>query len=245
MKNPPTLADWVIKIRDKIMRQLSSEDKRELQSMEQPRYAPYIYKINRNALSFTKEEVMSLLVKEPKSGLYVLPTVSSNYDVSQIESEFIEIIIEELHNFFDVVMLDTGNNFEEFTQTAFRMSNEIYIVAQPNYQVTVIIRNLLRDSVEGLGIDKSKFRLIINHPQTNKQVISDEAMQKALDIPFVGGINHDENMLLAHDEGKFYVINNKKKPVSRAITLIANQICPLWNVANAPKKGLFDKLFGK
>lgn len=70
-------------------------------------------------------------------------------------------------------------------------------------------------------------------------------MQKALDIPFVGGINHDENMLLAHDEGKFYVINNKKKPVSRAITLIANQICPLWNVANAPKKGLFDKLFGK
>lgn len=245
MKNPPTLADWVIKIRDKIMRQLSSEDKRELQSMEQPRYAPYIYKINRNALSFTKEEVMSLLVKEPKSGLYVLPTVSSNYDVSQIESEFIEIIIEELHNFFDVVMLDTGNNFEEFTQTAFRMSNEIYIVAQPNYQVTVIIRNLLRDSVEGLGIDKSKFRLIINHPQTNKQVISDEAMQKAFDIPFVGGINHDENMLLAHDEGKFYVINNKKKPVSRAITLIANQICPLWNVANAPKKGLFDKLFGK
>lgn len=245
MKNPPTLADWIIKIRDKIMRQLSSEDKRELQSMEQPRYAPYIYKIKRNALSFTKEEVMSLLVKEPKSGLYVLPTISSNYDIFSIESEFIEIIIEELHNFFDVVMLDTGNNFEEFTQTAFRMSNEIYIVAQPNFQVTVIIRNLLRDSIEGLGIDKSKFRLIINHPQTNKQVISDDAMQKALDIPYVGGINHDENMLLAHDEGKFYVINNKKKAISRAITLIANQICPLWNVANAPKRGLFEKLFGK
>lgn len=245
MKNPPTLADWIIKIRDKIMRQLSSEDKRELQSMEQPRYAPYIYKINRNALSFTKDEVMSLLVKEPKSGLYVLPTISSNYDIFSIESEFIEIIIEELHNFFDVVMLDTGNNFEDFTQTAFRMSNEIYIVAQPNFQVTVIIRNLLRDSIEGLGIDKSKFRLIINHPQTNKQVISDEAMQKALDIPYAGGINHDENMLLAHDEGKFYVINNKKKPISRAITLIANQICPLWNVANAPKKGIFEKLFGK
>lgn len=245
MKNPPTLADWIIKIRDKIMRQLSSEDKRELQAMEQPRYAPYIYKINRNALSFTKDEVMSLLVKEPKSGLYVLPTISSNYDIFSIESEFIEIIIEELHNFFDVVMLDTGNNFEDFTQTAFRMSNEIYIVAQPNFQVTVIIRNLLRDSIEGLGIDKSKFRLIINHPQTNKQVISDEAMQKALDIPYAGGINHDENMLLAHDEGKFYVINNKKKPISRAITLIANQICPLWNVANAPKKGIFEKLFGK
>lgn len=245
MKNPPTLADWFIKIRDKIMRQLSTEDKRALQSMEQPRYAPYIYKIKRNALSFTKEEVMSLLVKEPKSGLYVLPTISSNYDIFSIESEFIEIIIEELHNFFDVVMLDTGNNFEDFTQTAFRMSNEIYIVAQPNFQVTVIIKRLLKDAIDGLGIDKSKFRLIINHPQTNKQVVSDEAMQKALDIPYVGGINHDENMLLAHDEGKFYVINNKKKPISRAITLIANQICPLWNVANAPKKGLFEKLFGK
>lgn len=246
MKNPPTLADWVIKVRDKILKGLSYEDKRELQSQENPRYAPYIYKMNRNALSFTKDEVMSLLVKDAKSGLFVLPTVSSNYDIAKIENEFIEIIVEELHNFFDVVMLDTGNNFEGFTQTAFRLSDEIYVVAQPNVQVCVILMNLLKDSVEGLGIDKTKFKLIINHPQTNKQVINDDAMQKTLDIPLAGGISHDENMLLAHDEGKFYVINNKKKAVSKDITLIANQICPLWNVTNAQKKGgLIQKLFGK
>lgn len=246
MKNPPTLGDWVIKVRDKILKGLSYEDKRELQSQENPRYAPYIYKMNRNALSFTKEEVMSLLVKDAKSGLYVLPTVSSNYDIAKIENEFIEIIVEELHNFFDIVMLDTGNNFEGFTQTAFRICDEIYVVAQPNIQVCVILKNLLKDSVEGLGIDKSKFYLIINHPQTNKQVIDDDAMQKALEIPLAGGISHDENMLLAHDEGKFYVINNKKKAVSKDITLIANRICPLWNVANAQKKGGFmQRIFGK
>lgn len=246
MKNPPTLADWVIKLREKVMRNLSYEDKKELQSQEHPRYASFIYKMNRNALSFTKKEVLSLLVKEPKTGLYILPTISSNFDIAEIEDEFIELIVEELSHFFDAVILDTGNNFEDFTKTAFRMSNEIYVVANPNVAVTVIIKNLLKDSVDGLGIDVDKFRLVINHPQTNKQMIDDDGMVKAVEIPLAGRISHDENMLLAHDAGQFYAINNKKKAVSKDITLIANQILPLWNVAGAvKKKGLFHKLFGK
>lgn len=245
MKNPPTLGDWVIRIEEKIKRNLSSEDKLELQSQEIPKYARYIYKMSRNALRFTKNEVLELLVKDPKTGLYVLPTIASNFDIANIENEFIEIIIQELSQYFEAVILDTGNNFEGFTQTAFRMSHEIYVVAQPNYQVSQIIKNLLRDSIDGLGIDYEKFKLIINHPQTNKQVIDDDGMVRALGIPLAGGISHDENMLLAHDKGNFYVINNKKKAVSRDITLIANQICPLWNVAGAVQKGGFmQKLFG-
>ena len=246
MKNPPTLADWVLKIREKVVRGLSYEDKKELQTQEHPRYASFIYKMNRNYLRFTRQEVFSLLVKEPKTGMYILPTISSNFDVAEIENEFIEIIIEELSNFFDAVVLDTGNNFEGFTQTAFRMSNEIYIVANPNIAVTVIIKQLLKDAVDGLGIDRDKFRLVINHPQTNKQSIDDEAMQTQVGIPLAGGISHDENMLLSHDAGRFYAVNNKKKSVSKDITLIANMILPLWNVAGATKKGgLFQRFLGK
>lgn len=245
-KNPPTLADWVIKLRKKITNQLSYEDKKELQSQKNPRYAPYIYKMNRNAISLTKKEVMELLVKEPKTGLYILPTISSNFDIAQIEEEFIELIVEELSRFFHAVILDTGNNFEAFTQTAFRISNEIYIVANPNVSVTVINKTLLKDSVDGLGIDKDKFRLVINHPQTNKQIIDDEGMIQSVGIPLAGKISFDENMLLAHDAGQFYAINNKKRPVSKDITLIANQILPLWNVAGATKKGgILKRLFGK
>ena len=109
--------------------------------------------------------------------------------------------------------------------------------------MTVIIKQLLKDAVDGLGIDRDKFRLVINHPQTNKQSIDDEAMQTQVGIPLAGGISHDENMLLSHDAGRFYAVNNKKKSVSKDITLIANMILPLWNVAGATKKGAFFQRF--
>ena len=245
LKSPPTLADWVIKIREKIMRGLSQEDKQNLQTQKNPQYAPYIYKMNRNALSFTKDEILSLLVKDEKTGLYVLPTMSSNYDVMNIEGEFIELIIEELSYHFDAVVLDTGNNFEQFTQAAFKMSDEIYIIVQPNSQVCVITKNLLRDS-QTLGIDNSKFKLVINHPQTNKQSISTDVIENVLAIPLVGQISHDESLLLAHDTGQFFCVNNKKKAISREMVLLANQVLPLWNVMGKSKNtSLKQILFGK
>lgn len=244
LSNPPTLANWIIKIRDKIMKNLSYEDKNELQSQKFPKYADYIHKVSRNALNFTKAEILDLLIQDEKTGLYVLPTISSNFDIHNIEGELVELIIDELSHFFDCVILDTGNNFENLTQTAFYKADEIYVVAQPNTQVCVIIKNLLRDAISGLGIDESKFKLIINHPQTNKQSMSNESIEQSLGIPLVSTVCYDENLLLAHDMGQFYVINNKKKAISKDITLLANQILPLWNVAGK-SKSIIQRMFGK
>lgn len=240
-----TLLDWVVSIENKILHTLSNEEKRELQGQTYPDFIPHLKKINRNQLIFSKQEILSLLVFDETTGLYILPTVSSPFDVDSVKKEYISFIIEELSRVFDIIIIDTGNNLSHFTSEAYYLSDEIYVVGQPVVNVGVILKQLINASVQVLGVDKDKFRLVINHPNQSARGVDAQGMAKSLDIPLVADIPYDENVGIAHEAGYYYAINNRKRRFSNEVALLANQICPLWNVADRGKSSFKKKLFGK
>lgn len=240
-----TLLDWVVAIENKILSTLSNDEKRELQGQTYPDFVPYLKRLNRNQLIFSKQEILSLLVFDETTGLYILPTVSSPFDVDSVRKEYISIIVEELSRIFDIIIIDTGNNLSHFTSEAYYLSDEIYVVGQPVIHVGVILKQLINASVKVLGVDKDKFRLVINHPNQSARGADAQGMAQSLDIPLVADIPYDENVGLAHEAGHYYAINNRKRRFSNEVALLANQICPLWNVVDRNKKSYKRKLFGK
>lgn len=240
-----TLLDWVISLQEKIINNLDIQTKRNLQSQTYPDYVSEMKKLNRNDLMFTKQEMLNMLVYDETTGLYILPTISSPYDCDSVKREYITVIIEELSRIFDIIVIDTGNNLSHFTSEAYYLSDEIYVVGQPTISVGVILKNLIDEAVNRLGVDKDKFKLVINHPNLSNRGIDIQGMANSLGIPLVANIPYDENMGRAHEAGHYYTVNNRKRKFSYEIALLANQICPLWNIANQPKKSVSRKLFGK
>lgn len=240
-----TLLDWVVSIENKILSTLSNDEKRELQGQTYPDFIPYLKRMNRNQLIFSKQEILNLLILDKTTGLYILPTVSSPFDVDSVRKEYISLIIEELSRIFDIIIIDTGNNLSHFTSEAYYLSDEIYVVGQPVINVGVILKQLINASVQVLGVDKDKFRLVINHPNQSARGADAQGMAQSLDIPLVADIPYDENVGIAHEGGHYYAINNRKRRFSNEVALLANQICPLWNVADRNKRGFKHKLFGK
>ena len=242
---PVTLADWVVAIENKILQSLSVNERRELQSQTYPDFVSAMNTIKRSDLMFTKQEIMNLLIHDETTGLYVLPTVSSPFDVDGVKREYIPLIIEELSRIFDIIIIDTGNNLSHFTSEAYNISDEIYVIGQPVLNVGVILKQLIDAAVNTLHVDKDKFRLVINHPNMSNKGLDPQGMANSLGIPLVSEIPYDENLGIAHEAGLYYAINNRKRRFSNEVALLANQICPLWNIADKPKKSLAQKLFGK
>lgn len=240
-----TLLDWVVAIENKILATLSNEEKRQLQGQTYPDFIPYFKRINRNHLIFSKQEILNLLVCDETTGLYILPTVSSPFDVDSVRKEYISFIVEELSRIFDIIIIDTGNNLSHFTSEAYYLSDEIYVVGQPVINVGVILKQLINASVQVLGVDKEKFRLVINHPNQSARGADAQGMAQSLGIPLVADIPYDENVGMAHESGHYYAINNRKRRFSNEVALLANQICPLWNVADRNKTSFKRRLFGK
>ena len=242
---PVTLTDWAIAIEQKIMASMTNAEKKSLQGETSPNYIPYLKRMRRNDLIFSKQEILSLLIHDESNDLYILPTVSSPFEVDGIKKEYISIIIEELSRVFDIIIIDTGNNLSHFTSEAYYLSDEIYVVAQPLISVGVILKQLLISAVSVLGVDKEKFRLIMNHPNESSRGVDAQAMEQSLGIPLVAEIPYDAGVGYAHESGYYYAISNRKKRFSHEVALLANRICPLWDVTKKPQQSRARKWFGK
>ena len=234
-QSPPSLADWVIKIEQKILDSLDIETKLDIQGNPNPDYHKYLKMVPRENLHFTREEALELLVKDNETGLYVLPTIAVAYDVDKIYPDYIKLILEELKILFDIVIVDTGNNISHFTQVAFDLSDLIYIVSAPTMAVTVVIDQFLK-TINYWEIDKSKLNLVLNLPNPATNLLNVDSILSVLNIPLIRSIPFDKNLGISHENGKFYAIHHKNSQFAKELIVLANNISPLWNVSTKRKK---------
>lgn len=243
--NYPTISDWVSKIEEKIFNSLTAEEKRELMEDEDHDFAPFI---NENAIRFTRDEVEKLLVCDPQTGLYLLPSIALPFDVEYVKPQYVRIILNQIRAMFDVTIVDTGNNISFFTVQPLQQANEIFLVTNPTAGASVVLGKLTKN-LDRLQLEKNKFNLIVNSPNGNEAELDADTIAKVLKLPLVSELPFDEGVKMAHEKGQPYCIYHKKTPFARECVKLAQQICPLWTAVqkrtkSAPARGSKSKSSG-
>lgn len=233
MKDFPTLTDWASKIEYKIYAQLTQEEKNEVDKDPYHDLSRFTYS---KRISFDRNEILKMLVYDEKNNLYILPTVAMPLDVTYVKPEYIQIVMNHLKALFDVVIVDTGNDVSYFTTETLRQANEVILITTPDTPAVLVCGKLVK-SFERLGLDGSKFSLLINNSHGKTQLYDAATIGETLKLRVIGEIPFDEEVKKIHEKGISYACYNKKSLFSKEMTKVAHQIAPLWNT-KAVTKGI-------
>ena len=130
---------------------------------------PYLYKYKENC-------DMLFAPKDPESAEY-------------ISNEQIKSILDILKKHYDVIIIDTGVNYDEVTLNALDISDQIIIVS--NLEVTGLKNTKLSLRVmQSLNYDESKVKILINMSH-EKFGVTKANVQKAFNFSILGYIPED------------------------------------------------------
>lgn len=244
--NYPTVLNWVDKIEQKIYAAMSDDERIAYdENKDDFDLSPYC---NTKTVRFTWSEIQNLTIRDSTTGLYIIPAVPLPTDVEKVLPDYISIIIETVKEYFDVTITDTSNNLTYFTVEALMQADEVLLVSVPTISTSTVLKRVLDTCQKQLQIDIAKFGLVVNYPNRATSELDGDAVASALNIPLIVTIPYEEAMGASLEKGTPYSINNPKNKYSQAVTKLAHQIIPLWNVgrrrpakSNPIKKGFFSR----
>lgn len=226
--NHATVTDWFQMIDQKIIDQLDETTRKELihngyQGIEQ-----YLHTV---PVDFTRKEVEKLTVFDEDTGLTILPSIAMPLDASYARPEYLDIILKTIKEYYDVVLIDTGNNISFFTLEAMRASDEVLLICTKSKGSAQTIMRL-KDSIQDMRdpVDMSKFNLVINNPYGADSSYDSAEFSRVLQIPLVAEIPYEEKVRMAHEDGELFSINNKRSDFAKSCVRLAQSICPVWQV---------------
>jgi len=134
---------------------------------------PYLYKYKENC-------DMLFAPKDPESAEY-------------ISKEQVKSILEILKKHYDVIIIDTGVNYDEITLNALDISDQVIIVS--SLEVTGLKNTKLSLRVmQSLNYDSSKVKLLVNMAQ-DKFGVTKANVQKAFTFEVIGYIPEDVKLV--------------------------------------------------
>lgn len=226
--NHATVTDWFQMIDQKIIDQLDETTRKELihngyQGIEQ-----YLHTV---PVDFTRKEVEKLTVFDEDTGLTILPSIAMPLDASYARPEYLDIILKTIKEYYDVVLIDTGNNISFFTLEAMRASDEVLLICTKSKGSAQTIMRL-KDSIQDMRdpVDMSKFNLVINNPYGADSSYDSSEFSRVLQIPLVAEIPYEEKVRMAHEDGELFSVNNKRSDFAKSCVRLAQSICPVWQV---------------
>lgn len=184
--------------------------------------------------SLDRARVEQLLVRH-QSGLWVLPAPGSPVEALGVPSDVYERIIEALRRHFDIVVLDLPVGYRHDAAIAgLKAASLVLFVTSPDtasvakmHQTCALLRN---DIVHELGIDPSKFRLVISLKQKSGGHPIPDVVQFA-DFPAIGVPIPEDPRVRRHanveQHGRPAIEVLGSTPWAAAVRSVARSIVPI------------------
>jgi len=193
-------------------------------------YAPDIIgdKILRNMMTVHEKTGLSVLpmpVATDKANLSPLPVVKA---------------VRNLQRYYDLVVIDTGPNFNELTKTVLPLATKIVMIVThdiPTINECYRLTEILKKNKE---IDIGVMHILVNS-SGKKTGIRDSDIEELLPFKMIASIPFDQNVQYLVNRGEIPVLNKKSGSFEKAIRQAAENLIPDIK----PKKSLFARLFGK
>lgn len=174
---------------------------------------------------YTFEELSQYIIETPL-GIYVVPASSSAKENDIISYHVMRTMIRNIKNYFDIVIIDTGNNTFDYTVACFEQANTILIVVTDE-STSINCAVSLFKTFEGIGISMDKVEIIVNKYYTNK---ADRCFTIDEIEEVVGGIYatiaYEEEMPKINSNGVPAMLNKKENQFKKDIAKLAKKLLP-------------------
>lgn len=174
--------------------------------------------------SFLRDEVrLEDAIYTHSSGLKVVPASLELRDLIDVDTNDLRNKLKEVFYDFDIVLLDSAPGLGREALIALQAADEILFVANPYIPslVDIVKCNQLINSLESKPL---ALGIILNRVKRKRYEISVDELRQFAELPIIGSIPEDENVLESTNEKKLVTISEKNSPASKALFEIAAKI---------------------
>lgn len=161
-----------------------------------------------------------------KHNLHVLPAPSKGNYFELVQEDF-DIMIYALRRYFDVIVIDTGNNLDPVTMAAMKVSDEVLIVVSDESRCIDSARRL-RGCVRDHGIPLQNFHIIINkYPlKRNERLFDKKEIEEQLLIPVIMTLPYIKGTWKLNNAHIPIVTDKKKTKLKKGLLKLAHLLVP-------------------
>ncbi len=147
--------------------------------------------------------------------------------------EHVQRILEHLKKHFDFVVVDTWTSLHDTVLTAMDVADLIILLTTPDIPSLRNVK-LFFEVSEQLGYPSAKITLVLNKSDPRRSRIRASDIEESLKHPVLVEIPMDDAMALASvNQGVPFVISDGSRPISQAVTRLAEKLLEKWAVAEA------------
>jgi len=147
-----------------------------------------------------------------------------------ISAEHLQRILEQLRRQFDYVVVDTWTSLHDTVLVALDLADLIILPATPDIPSLRNVR-LFFEVTEQLDYSPKKIMLVLNKADPRRSRIRAGDIEESLKHPVAAEIPMDDVMVLASiNQGVPFVLSDASRPISQAVTRLAEKILETWAV---------------
>ncbi|XBX10616.1 MinD/ParA family protein (plasmid) [Enterocloster clostridioformis] len=164
---------------------------------------------------YTWDFIQEFMVVPQLNQMYILPAPGDGA-VHELEREALEMMLLQLREYFDVIILDTGNNLDSATQSAMICADRILLVTTADHTAIADAKKMRR-YIRLKDWDIGKYAVVINRqPPSRKALYSADEIEDILYIPVIGVLNEDKNLWMLNNAG-IPAVKGDDSPLKKAI----------------------------
>lgn len=181
------------------------------------------------------EVVEDVLISHTVSGIQVLVAPSRPEHAESVSGEAFSKILKYLRRLFSYVVVDTSSSLTDAVLTAIDVSDIVVLIVTQDIP-SINNSRLFLDLVDVLEIDRSQIVFVMN--KYDKRIgISPEAVGDNLKHKITAVLPSDEKIVVPSvNRGVPFVLDNKSKPISRAILDLAGEVRQRISEINADRE---------
>ena len=157
------------------------------------------------------------------SGLKIIPASLKIDDIVNVDVNNLKGILKQFFNDYDIVLLDSAPGLGKEALIALHASDEILFVANPHIPSMVDIEKC-KQVINSLESRPIPIGTIVNRVRNKDYELKNDEIRQFLELPIIGVIPEDEEVLASFNRKVIVTSSNKKCPASKSIFKIAAKI---------------------
>ncbi len=173
-----------------------------------------------NADDLDPEIVDNVLVEHSATGIKILAAPARPEFADSVTGEQFGKVIEYLRRFYSYIIVDTSSYLSDVVVSAIDSSSILILLATQNIP-SINNARLFLDLAEMINLDREKVIFALNH-YDKRVAITPEAIGENLKQKIDIILPHDDRIVVPSvNRGVPFTLNDKKRPISRAIFELA------------------------
>lgn len=174
--------------------------------------------------------IESYLVREPRTGLLVLPRPRKLVDAELVAPDDLSRVLIALRRRFSIVIVDVPAALDLLTLAALDLCETTCFVTEP-VAPTVLSTGRCLAFLEEQGLVRDRVRVVLNHHGLVYGGLTDGSIEEELGRSVDNTLPHDAKGPDAADLGEPLVLRRHRTDFSRAVTELASALAPVMQAA--------------